>query len=201
MVRSLLFLLLFASTGHAQIYNRLVQVNIGVSSEQFSFEEDISNFNDTSSHAFDFVSKSPLISYTHTLIFGDKFALAGKLGFQYLNIFYDNKYYGSPFTYISINPTLTIFYKKRFEYYVRLNVGATFWFNQPEPLPNVARRVFPEKVSAITGITVGGFNYFVTDKLGLNLELSIWSPELLTFGLNYRFHRGEKPTIQKMQEI
>ena len=38
--------------------------------------------------------------------------------------------------------------------------------------------------------------FFLPDKLGLNLELSIWSVEMATFGLTYRFFHGELPDIQ-----
>ena len=63
------------------------------------------------------------------------------------------------------------------------------------------RRLFPEKVNLFTGVTLGGFNYYISDHLGLNLELSIWAPEMATLGITYRFFHGDLPTIQENQEL
>ncbi|MFT5824403.1 MAG: hypothetical protein ACI8ZM_005671 [Crocinitomix sp.] len=186
----------------SQIHNRLIKLNVGFTSEQINFKNDIINFNDTSNHQFEFVSKSPAISYTHEFLFGNIFSISGKVGFQYLNIFYDNQHYGSPLVYGSINPAVSVFYNGKFEYYVKLQFGCIYRFNKPELLSGVTVRLFPEnEPKFFAGVTLGGFNYYVSDKLGLNLELSIWSPELLTFGLSYRFFRGEIPTIQELQEL
>lgn len=174
----------------AQEYNRLLQFNAGFSNEEIAFKRGILAFNDTSQQQFDFISKSPLICYSHTLILSDKFAISGRVGYQYLNIKFDHQYYGSPFAFFTLNPTLTLFLKKRFEYYVKLNIGASVWFNNPDVLPTVFRRIFPEKVTAITGFTPIGLNYFINDKFGINAEVSIWTPALLTFGINYRFLRN-----------
>ncbi|NOQ72057.1 MAG: hypothetical protein GQ574_08655 [Crocinitomix sp.] len=194
-----LFVSLFSQS---QIHNRLIKLNVGFTSEQINFKNDIINFNDTSKHQFEFVSKSPAISYTHEFLFGNVFSLSGKVGFQYLNIFYDNQHYGSPLVYGSINPAVSVFYNGKFEYYVKLQFGVIHRFNTPDLLSGVTVRLFPEnKPIFFAGVTIGGFNYYVSDKLGLNLELSIWSPELLTFGLSYRFFRGEIPTIQELQEL
>jgi hypothetical protein len=174
---------------------------VGFTSEQINFKNDILTYNDTSIHQFEFVSKSPAISYTHEFVLGERFSISGKIGFQYLNIFYDNQHYGSPLVYGSVNPALSIFYNGKFEYYIKLQAGYIYRFNNPNMISGVARRLFPETNNIFVGVTVGGFNYYISDKLGLNLELSIWSPELLTFGLSYRFFRGEIPTIQELQEL
>ncbi len=186
----------------SQIHNRLVKFNIGFTSEQVNFKNDILNYNDTSNRQFEFVSKSPSLSYTHEILLGNVFSVSGKLGFQYLNIFYDNQHYGSPLIYGSLNPAVSVFYNGKFEYYVKLQFGAIYRFNDPDLLSGVTERLFPDdKPQFFAGVTLGGFNYYFTDKLGLNLELSIWSPELLTFGLSYRFFRGEIPSIQELQEL
>mgnify|MGYP000145849867 CR=1 FL=1 len=198
---SLILLLSISVFSFGQIHNRLVKINLGISGEQIEFKDDIKNFNDTSSHQFEFVSMSPTISYTHEFIFSNILSVSGKAGFQYLNIFYDNQHYGSSFGFLSINPALSLYYRKKFEYYIKLQVGVNYWFNKPELLPNITQRGFPEGINVFTGITIGGFNYYISNKLGLNLELSVWSPELVTFGLSYRFFRGEIPNIQELQEL
>lgn len=197
----LLIAILSSLTSNSQIHNRLIKLNIGYTSEQINFKNDILNYNDTSATQFEFVSKAPAISYTHEFLIGNVFSVSGKLGFQYLNIYYDNQYYGSPIVYGSVNPAVSIFYNGKFEYYIKLQFGFMYRFNNPELLSGVSRRIFPESQNVIVGVTLGGFNYYISDKLGLNLELSIWSPELLTFGLSYRFFRGEIPTIQELQEL
>ena len=75
------------------------------------------------------------------------------------------------------------------------------WFHNTDILTEQMTRLFPDKVNLFTGVTLGGFNFFISDHLGLNLELSIWAPEMATFGLSYRFFRGELPTIQENQEL
>jgi hypothetical protein len=198
----LLSCLFITLVSQSQIHNRLIKLNVGYTSEQINFKNDIINFNDSSNHEFEFVSKSPAISYTHEFLFGNVFSVSGKIGGQYLNIFYDNQHYGSPIIYGSVNPALSVFYNGKFEYYIKLQAGLIYRHNKPELLTGVTARLFPEnKPKFFAGVTIGGFNYYVSDKLGVNLELSIWSPELLTFGLSYRFYRGEIPTIQELQEL
>lgn len=193
-----ILLIALTQTGFSQIHNRLIKFNIGYSSEQIEHKNQIEIHNDTSSNKFEFVSSSPIVSYTHEFVLSNVISVSGKAGFQYLNIFYNNQHYGSPYTFVSLNPQLSVFYNKKFEYYIKLQVGVNYWFNQPDLLPGVTRRFFPEKLNVFTGVTLGGFNYYLTDKVGLNLELSFWSPELLTFGVSYRFFKGEMPSIQEM---
>ncbi len=198
---ALFLLLLMASVGFGQIHNRLVKINIGCTSAQLGYADDIKNFNDTSKYQFEMVTQLPSLSYTHEFIISNVLSISGKAGFQYLNLFYDNQYYGGSIAYLSINPALSIFYRNKFEYYIKLQAGVNYWMVNTSVLDDVSRNVFPEKFNIFTGVTIGGFNYYFSPKLGANLELSIWTPELISVGLSYRFFKGELPTIQEMQEL
>ncbi len=188
------------SFGYAQLHNRLIKFNVGISNEQIDLKRSITANNDTSLKKFELVTLMPIVSYAHDFIFSNRLSISGKVGFQYLNLFYNDLYFGSSFLYLSINPTISIYYQKRFEYYIKLQVGADYWFNNLELLDYKTRKIFPEKINPIIGVTLGGFNYYVSENLGLNLEISIWSPEFLTFGVSYRFLKGEVPTIQQYQD-
>jgi len=177
-----------------------MKINLGVSSQQFIHKNTFQAINDTSLHEFEMVTTLPTFSYSHEFVINDILSMSGKAGFQYMNAFYDNQYYGTPYLFISANPQVSVFYRKGFEMYVRLQAGLSFWFNKPELLTDQMRRLFPEKVNFFTGVTAG-FNYFLTDHLGLNLELSIWSPEMVSFGISYRYFKGELPTIQETKEL
>lgn len=189
-----LFLIVF-NTGFSQ-YNRLIKVNTGVSSEQFEHKQIANAINDTGAIKMDYLSWSPTISYTHEIMLGQILSISGNIGFQYMNIYYGPDHYGSPYMYASINPQVSLFYRKGFEYYVKFRIGSSFYFHSPELLPDPAQRIMPNTVNIFTGVTLGGFNYFINDNIGINLELSIWSPELATFGVSYRFYRGELPKVQ-----
>ncbi len=199
----LLVILFFSLISKGQIHNRLIKFNVGFTNEQIDHKGIIEDYNDTTvgPGTFEFVSKAPSFSYTHQYVISDIISFSGKAGFQYLNIFFNNQHYGSPFVYFSINPELSIIYRKRFEYYIKLQAGLSYWFNRPDLLNGPIERVFPTGVTPFTGVTIGGFNYYISDKLGLNLELSLWSPEVLTFGLSYRFFKGELPTLQELKEL
>ncbi len=186
-----LFFILCSLSSHGQRYNQLIKFNLGYSHVQLGFDKNIKNFNDSSQHQFEFATQLPIVSYTHEFMLSSSLSISGKAGFQYLNIFYDNQHYGSPFVFLTLNPALTLFYREKFEYYMKLQVGVTYWMNRPDLLSDVSRGIFPEKFTAITGITLVGLNYYLTPKLGANFELSIWTPELITVGLSYRFFRGE----------
>jgi len=196
-----LLLLLISPLGFCQLHNRLVKINIGYTSAQLGYAEDIKNFNDTSVHQFEMVTQLPSISYTHEFIVSNVLSISGKAGFQYLNLFYDQHHYGGPIAYLSINPALSIVYRNKFEYYIKLQAGVNYWMNKSSVLDDDTRRVFPEKFNVFTGVTIGGFNYYFSPKLGANLELSIWTPELISVGLSYRFFKGELPSIQEMQDL
>ncbi len=197
----LILLIIVSNWGHSQIHNRVIKFNAGISTEQFDHKNVFEAINDTSSHNFEFVSWAPTFSYSHEFVITQVLSVSGTAGFQYMNIYYDNQYYGSPYIYASVNPQVSLFYRKGFEYYVKLQAGLTVWFHNTDIITGQMRRLFPSTVNMFTGVTLGGFNYFITDNLGLNLELSIWSPELATFGLTYRFFKGELPTIQENQEL
>jgi hypothetical protein len=201
-MRYLIVILFFVniSLGFAQLHNRLIKFNVGISNEQIDLKRSINEYNDTSSKKFEMVTLMPIVSYSHDFILSNRLSISGKIGFQYLNLFYNNQHFGTSFLFLSVNPTISIYYQKKFEYYIKLQVGADYWLNKPELLDYQTRKIFPEKVNPIIGVTLGGFNYYVTEKLGLNLELSIWSPEFLTFGLSYRFLKGEIPMIQQYQD-
>ncbi len=116
----------------------MIKLNVGFKSERINYKEDILTFNDTSNHQFEFVSKSPTTSYAREFILGYVFSVSGKLGFPYLNIFYDNQHYGSPFVYGSINPAVSVFYNGKIEYYVKLQFGFMYRFNRPDLLTGVS---------------------------------------------------------------
>jgi len=177
-----------------------VKINVGVSSEQFIHKRTFQTINDTSVHEFEMVTTMPTFSYTHEFVINDILSMSGKAGFQYMNAYYDNQYYGTPYLFISANPQVSVFYRRGFEMYVRLQAGLSFWFNKPELITDQMRRLFPDHVNFFTGVT-GGFNYFLTDHLGLNLEVSIWAPEMISFGISYRYFKGEIPTIQETKEL
>ena len=199
---TLFFILLFSLKGlNAQLHNRLIKFNVGMTTEEFAHKADIKAHNDTSDIKFEFVSKSPSLSYTHEYVFSNILSVSGKIGGQYMNIFFNDQHYGSPYIFASINPALSLIYRGNFEYYIKLQLGASYWFNTPELLPDISRRVFPENANVFTGVTFAGINYYVSDKLGLNLELSVWSPELVSFGLSYRYYKGGIPSIQEMQDL
>lgn len=202
-MRQLVFilLLLIAPKGFSQIHNRLVKLNLGYTTAQLGYQDDIKNYNDTSKHHFELVTQLPSLSYTHEFIISDILSISGKGGFQYMNIFFDNTYYGGPLFYVSVNPALSIFYRNKFEYYIKLQACVNYWLTKSEVLDDVSQRIFPEKFTIFTGVTIAGFNYYFSPKFRANLELSIWTPELISVGLSYRFFKGELPSIQEMQEL
>ncbi|MBD3637154.1 MAG: hypothetical protein HUJ25_07375 [Crocinitomicaceae bacterium] len=174
----------------------MIKVNMGMSREMIDHYRIQKSINDTGDVKLDFLSWSPTVSYSHEFIFGQVISASGTVGFQYMNLYYGSRHYGAPFFYISANPQLSIFYRKNFEYYIKLQIGGTFYIHNPEVIPEPTRRLLPKKANLFTGVTLGGFNFFLTDKLGLNLELSFWSAEMVTFGLTYRFFSGDLPEIQ-----
>ena len=200
MIRWVIFFLLFSTTvSWAQPYNRLVRVNTGISSEQFDHMGIQNTINDTGAIKMEFVSWSPTLSYTHEVVFGQILSVSGSIGFQYMNLFYGHQHYGGSYFYTSINPQLVLFNRKKFEYYIKLRVGASFYIHNTEIIPDPVHDFLPRTVNMFTGVTLGGFNYFINERIGLNLELSIWSPEMATFGISYRFFKGELPKIQSYE--
>ncbi|UKN01812.1 hypothetical protein K6119_18990 [Paracrocinitomix mangrovi] len=198
-MRNLLIIFTLFISLHTQAqstYNRLIQFNAGFSKVHLDNIRIQNAINDTSAQKFEILSWTPTISYTHEFALGQIISVSGSVGFQYLNIYYGPDYYGAPYFYISANPKVSLFYRKGFEYYIKLRVGGSFFIHHPDVIPEPTRNLLPERANFFTGVTLGGFNYFINDKIGLNLELSIWSPEMATFGLTYRFLKGEQPTLQ-----
>jgi hypothetical protein len=170
------------------IYNQISKFSIGYSSEQLDHYILKQGINDTGAVQMGFDSWAPSASYTHDFVFGDVITLSANLGFQYMNLNYGGQKYGGTFMYTSIAPSATIFHRQFFEYYIKLKIGASFYFHEPNLIPDPARRFFPEKANFFTGVTLGGFNFFPYEKLGFNIELSVWSPEMVTAGITYRFY-------------
>ncbi|MBK9193018.1 MAG: hypothetical protein IPM77_16805 [Crocinitomicaceae bacterium] len=179
----------------------MIKFSTGVSYDQFTRKNLFAAMNDTSANEFEMVTAMPVFAYSHEFVMNDVISFSGRVGFQYLNEYYNNQYYGSPFIMLSVNPQISVFYRRGFEYYVKLQAGMSFWFQHTEVLSDQQKRYFPDKVNFFTGVTLGGFNFFVSDHVGLNLELNLWSPEMAAFGITYRFFRGELPEIQETKEM
>lgn len=179
----------------SQVHNRVAKVNVGVTYDQFGRKELFKELNDSSTALFEQETIMPYISYSHEFVLGSVLSVSGKIGFQYMNEYYDNQYFGSPFLLASANPQISIFYRNGFEYYIKLQAGITVWFQKEDVLSDQQRKYFPDPVNFFTGVTLGGFNFFVSDHLGINLELNLWSPEMATVGMSYRFFKGEQPNL------
>ena len=201
-MKYLVFLFLLAPlVGLSQIHNRVIKFNMGVTYDQYTRQNLFDAMNDTSANQFEQVTAMPVIAYSHEIVLNSIISVSGRVGFQYLNEFYNNKHFGSPFLMLSVNPQISVFYRKGFEYYVKLQAGASIWFQKTDLISDQQRKYFPDKVNLFTGVTLGGFNFFITDHLGLNLELNLWSPEMATFGITYRYFKGELPQIEETKEM
>lgn len=198
---TLLFFSLFSLHAHSQIHNRVLKFNMGVSYEQFARKSLFDAMNDTSSNTFEQVTAMPTLAYSHEFVINNILSLSGRVGFQYLNEYYNHQYYGSPYLLFSVNPQVSVFYRKGFEYYVKLQAGLTYWFQHTELITDQQKKYFPDRVNFFTGVTIAGFNIFVTDHLGLNLEFNLWSPEMASFGVSYRYFKGELPAIEETKEM
>ena len=189
-----LFFLIEISVSFSQIHNRVLKFNVGVSGEQVSLANDIKSFNDTSSYdQFNHKYTLPTFSFSEEFTLNELFSLAGTIGYQYYNIDFNNKKYGTNFFFASINPQLSVFYRAGFEYYVKLKVGVIYRQGNLESIPQYTQRFFPTKLNMFTGVTFAGINVFFHDNWGANMELALWSPELISVGLTYRFFKGEMP--------
>ena len=63
-------------------------------------------------------------------------------------------------------------------------------------LTEQTQRHFATKTNLVTGLTLIGLNFFVSDNWAINTEFSIWSPEWINLGISYRFFKGEMPKIE-----
>ena len=136
--------------------------SLGYTSEHLDHLRLQKNINDTGAVKMDFLSWTPSISYSHEFIFGKVLSLSATGGFQYMNLYYGSEHYGAPFFYVTANPHVSIFYRKNFEFYMKLQVGASFYIHNRDVLPENVRRFAPRPVNLVTGVTVGGFNFFLT---------------------------------------
>lgn len=193
-MKNILLIVLFFTTinGYSQnygtIYNQVSKLSIGYSAEQRDHYFLKEKINDTGAVEMNFNGWAPSVSYTHSFLFGNVIGLDANIGFQYMNLDYGTQNYGGSFVYTSIAPTITVLQRVSFEYYMKLKVGGVFYFHHPNIIPEPARRFFPDKVGLFTGVTLGGFNFLFGNNLGMNVEISVWSPEFITCGLTYRFH-------------
>lgn len=190
----LVFLLIQITWVEAQVHNRLLKLNIGLSNEQFSLAKDFKTFNDTSSiNHFNHKYTLPTVSFSEEFTLNNLFSLTGAIGFQSYGIDYNNEKYGTNLFFASVNPQLSVFYRAGFEYYVKLKVGLIYRQGNLESIPEYTQRFFPTKLNMFTGLTFAGLNVFFHDNWGANMELSLWSPELINIGITYRFFKGEMP--------
>lgn len=170
------------------IYNQTSKLSLGYTSEQLDHYTLKNGINDTGVVQMNFNGWAPSVSYTHDFVFGNVITLSANVGFQYMNMDYGGQKYGGTFIYTGIAPSATIFHRTNWEYYIKLKLGGVFYFHNPSLIPEPANRFFPEKSSFFTGVTLGGFNFFFSEHIGMNLELSVWSPEMITAGITYRFY-------------
>ncbi|MBL7898470.1 MAG: hypothetical protein JNJ99_08045, partial [Crocinitomicaceae bacterium] len=126
------FLIAFSS--NAQIHNRMIKFSTGISYDQFTRKNLFSAMNDSSANEFEMVTAMPVFAYSHEFVMNDVISFSGRFGFQYLNEYYNNQYFGSPFIMLSVNPQISVFYRRGFEYYVKLQAGMSFWFQHTEML-------------------------------------------------------------------
>ena len=196
------FLLLFPVFASAQVYDQLMTLKLGYTSVQLDNQRIVNGFNDTSeSHSFELVTQMPSIAYSHEVRFiGNAMSLTGCLGWQYMNIYYDHQPFGTQYIFLSFEPKLTVVERKKFDYYFKLKAGISVWTHQYEMLSGQTQRLFPGRAKFFTGVTLVGLNLFLDDHWGLNAEVSILSPELVTFGGTYRFYSNELPKIQGQPE-
>lgn len=199
--QAIVFLFIVQNSVFGQIHNRVMKFNMGLTYDQYTHQNLFDAINDTSSHELEFVTAMPVMAYSHEFVANNVLSFSGRVGFQYLNEFYDHQHFGSSMVFLSFNPQVSVFYRRGFEYYIKLQVGGIYRFQKNDLLDDQMRRLFPDNLSVFTGVTIGGFNYFMTDNLGLNLEVNIWSPELVTFGITYRYFRGELPEIENAEEL
>jgi hypothetical protein len=200
-MRTLVLFFVIQNFAFGQIHNRVMKFNMGVTYDQFTHKNLFDAINDTSSHELELVTAMPVMAYSHEFVANNIISFSGRVGFQYLNEFYDYQHFGSSMLFLSLNPQVSIFYRRGFEYYIKLQVGGVYRFQKTDLLDDQMRRLFSDNLSVFTGVTIGGFNYFISDHLGLNLEINLWSPELATFGISYRYFKGELPEIETTKEL
>ncbi len=182
----------------SQIHNRMFKFNVGIGKEQFALQNTFQYYNDTSLNHFSYIASSPIFTISEEFTFNELFSLGGSLGYQYYNINYNNKKVGTNLFFLTLNPQLSIFYRKGFEYYIKLQAGFVYRDSDFEVITEQMQRHLPQQTNLITGVTLAGLNFFVSNRWALNAELSIWTPQWANIGVSYRFFKGEMPDPEKL---
>jgi hypothetical protein len=201
-MKKMLFLsfILFSVFSNAQVHNRMFKFNVGLSQEQFDFKRSALEFNDTSMiNKFDHQFALPVFSITEDFALNQLFSVSGTLGYQMFKTKYNDSNYGTHLLFGSINPQLSFFYRRGFELYIKLKLGMIYRANKQDELADQTQRHFPGSFNIFTGVS-GGFNFFFDDNWGLNVELSLWSPEFVNFGLTYRIFKGKLPSADQIDD-
>lgn len=197
MKKLLLFIFVaFNAISFSQIHNRMIKFNVGVSKEQFGIKDEIVSFNDSSSNHFYFNMASPVFSLSEEFTFNERFSLGGTIGYQYFDIDYNSNKYGYDLFFLTINPQLSVYYHKGFEYYIKLKAGLIYRNGNLDMITEQAQRYFPSNTNFVTGVTFIGLNFFMNNHWAINTEFSVWSPEWVNLGISYRFFKGEMPKIE-----
>ncbi len=168
-------------------YNRTYKLNIGYSLNTMRENTFMQAYSDTSEHQFSKFESSPLISFSEDFVLDNLFSFSYTLGYQQNRTRYDYVEYKADLMMVSINPQLRVFYKYGIEYYVKLKLGYAYRNINEDILPDQIARLLPPKHQVFTGVTLAGINVFASPHWGANVELSLWSPETVNFGLTYRF--------------
>jgi hypothetical protein len=197
-MKKLLFILFFSLSTNtfSQIHNRMIKLNVGISKEQFGLKNKTISYNDTSANQFTFNSASPVFSISEEFTFNERFSLSGTFGYQYFDIDYNSNKYGYDLFFITINPQLSVFYHKGFEYYIKLKAGIIYRNGNLDIVSEQTQRHFASKTNLVTGVTLIGLHFFVSNNWAINTEFSIWSPEWVNLGISYRFFKGEMPKVE-----
>jgi len=199
-MKKMLFLsfILCTVSSFAQVHNRMLKFNIGLSHEQFDFKNKVQAFNDTSLvNKFDHNFTLPVMSISEDFALNELFSVSGTVGYQLSDTKYNSTNYGTHLIFGSINPQLSVFYRSGYEFYIKLKLGMIYRISEYSSLPDQTQRFFAENYNLSTGVS-GGFNFFMNDNWGINVELSLWSPEFINFGLTYRFFKGKTPTESQL---
>lgn len=182
-------------------YNHSFRFATGYSLNTARLHNSMQHYSDTSEHNFTVKGYTPIFSLGHTIALDSTFSLGYNLAYAKSEIYFDNKYYGSQFFYLSINPQLHVFRTYNFEYYVKLNIGLSYEQNGLDMVPSERiRNIYPTGFHMFTGFTFAGINYMINDNLALNAECAVWSPETINVGLSYRFFK-KRPNFEQVSNL
>lgn len=93
-------------------------------------------------------------------------------------------------TNISFAPKFHFISKERSDLYSGLRIGMTFWnpdIKSEDPNFNTLSKFTPSLPVPSAAIALLGGRTYITDHVGVNFELSVGAPYVLTVGLNGRF--------------